>query len=230
MRSRLLLAAAAISAAAYSQTSRIGEIDFFGYSGVDIAAVRQALPVREGDQINRSLKTTNGIKAAVKQGFDIEPTDVATICCDSKGEAMIYIGLGKQRGDFKYNSAPTGTSSFPTNVIKLSDETGKAWMQTVFKGNAGEDDSKGYALSADSKLRSEQLAMREYALAHGELILQVLGSSSDDQQRVVASALLGYAEQSGKQIAALARASNDANETVRNNSVRALSLNSEVER
>ena len=222
MRSRLLLAAAAFSAAAYSQTVRLGEIEFFGYSGLDIAALRKALPVHEGDQVSQSQKTVNGVRAAVKQVAGLEPTDVATVCCDSKGEAMIYIGLGRQREDFKYNSAPTGTSSFPTNVIKLSDETGKAWMQAVFKGNAGEDDSKGHALSADAKLRSKQLAMREYALTHEELILQVLENSSDAQQRVVASELLGYAQQSDKQIAALAQASHDANGDVRNNAVRAL--------
>jgi hypothetical protein len=66
--------------------------------------------------------------------------------------------------------------------------------------------------------------MREYALLHGELILQVLESASDDQQRIVASELLGYAEQSEKQIAALAHASHDANGEVRNNAVRALGV------
>jgi hypothetical protein len=221
MRSRLLVATAAFSAAAYSQNSRIGEIEFFGYSGVDVAAVRKALPVREGGQL--SLKNDR-IKDAAKQASGVEPTDVATVCCDAKGESMLYIGLGKTRGMFAYNPVPTGTSGFPKSVTKLYDETDKATMRAVFKGNAGEDDSKGYSLSVDSKLRSKQLAMREYALLHGGLILQVLESASEDQQRIVASELLGYAEQSEKQIAALAHASHDANSEVRNNAVRALGV------
>jgi hypothetical protein len=221
---RLLLAAAALSAAAYSQTPRIGEIEFFGYARIDIAAVGKALPVHEGDQANRSAKTVNRIKAAVKQGFDIEPTDVATVCCDNKGQSMLYIGLGKSGGSFAYNPAPAGAISFPRSVAKLYDQADKATMRAVFKGNAGEDDSKGYALAADPELRSKQLAMREYALTHEDLILQVLESASDDKQRIVASELLGYAEQSGKQIAALAQASRDANDEVRNNAVRALAV------
>ncbi len=222
MRSRLVLAAPAFSAVAYSQTARLGEIEFFGYSGLDIAALRKALPVHEGDQVSQSQKTVDGVTAAVKRVVGLEPTDVATICCDNKGEAMIYVGLGKQRGDFKYNSAPTGTSSFPKNITKLYDQAMDALVQAVSKGNAGEDYSKGYSLSADAKLHSKQLAIREYALAHEEWILQVLENSSDAQQRVVASELLGYAQQSGKQIAALAQASHDANGDVRNNAVRAL--------
>jgi hypothetical protein len=97
-----------------------------------------------------------------------------------------------------------------------------AMVGAVSKGNAGEDYSKGYSLSADAKLRSKQLAMREYALVHEELILQVLENSADAQQRVVASELLGYAQQSSKQMAGLARASHDANGGVCNNAVRAL--------
>jgi hypothetical protein len=214
MPSRLLLATAAFSAAASAQS--------FGYSGLDTATIRKALPVHEGDQINRSLKTVNGIKAAVKHGFDIEPTDVATVCCDARGESMLYVGLGKAGGSFAYNPVPTGTSSFPKNITKLYDESENANMRAVQKGNASEDDSKGYSLSADSKFRSKQLAMRTYAVGHGELILQVLESSSDRQQRIVASELLGYAEQSERQFVALAHASRDANSEVRNNAVRAL--------
>jgi hypothetical protein len=223
MRCRLLLSAVAFAAAAYSQNSRIGEIEFFGYSGVDIAAVRRALPVHEGGQLSRSLKNDR-IKDAAKQASGVEPTDVATVCCDAKGESMLYIGLGKSGGSFAYNPMPTGTSRFPKSVARLYGQTENATMRAVFKGNASEDDSKGYSLSADSRLRSKQLAMREYALLHGELILQVLESASDDQQRIVASELLGYAEQSEKQIAALAHASRDANGEVRNNAVRALGV------
>src|SRR5207245_130573 len=105
---------------------------------------------------------------------------------------------------------------------KLYDETEKATMRAVFLGNAGEDDSKGYSLAADPELRSRQLAMREYALAHADLIIQVLESSSDGQQRIVASELLGYAQQSQAQLVALAKASRDSNDEVRNNAVRAL--------
>jgi hypothetical protein len=224
MRSRLLLAAALSVGAAYSQTIRLGEIEFFGYTGLDIAAIRKALPVHEGDHIGRSRKVVNQIKATVKQGFAIEATDVATICCDAKGDAMVYIGLGKSRGSFAYNPPPTGTHKFPKIVAQLYDKAMDASMRAIVKGNANEDDSKGYALLADPDARSKQLAMRDYALEHSNLILEVLESSSDGRQRSIAATLLGYAAQSKRQIAALAHASQDANNEVRNNAVRALGV------
>jgi HEAT repeat protein len=66
--------------------------------------------------------------------------------------------------------------------------------------------------------------MRDYALEHSNLILEVLESSSDGRQRSIAATLLGYAAQSKRQIAALAHASQDANNEVRNNAVRALGV------
>jgi len=216
-----LIAAATFMGAAYSQSSRIGEIEFFGYPGLDIAAVRKALPVHEGDQVPRSLKA---VKDAAKQVTGLETTDVGRVCCDARGESMLYIGLGKSGGGFAYNPAPTGTNKFPKSVTKLYDQAMNATRRAVQKGTAIEDDSKGYALFADSQAHAIQLTMRDYALGHASLILEVLENSADDQQRIVAATLLGYADQSNKQIAGLAKASYDANNDVRNNAVRALAV------
>jgi hypothetical protein len=221
MRSRWFLAAALLSAAVHAQTSRIGEIEFFGYSGLDAAAVLKALPIHEGGQLSRSLKKER-IKEAARKVTGIEPTDVAIVCCDAKGESMLYIGLGKSGGSFAYNPVPAGTSGFPQSITRLYRQTMNATMRAVLKGNASEDYSKGYSLSADAKLRSKQLEMRDYAVRNASLILEVLENSSRGQQRIVASELLGYAEQSERQFAALAHASRDANAEVRNNAVRAL--------
>jgi hypothetical protein len=45
-RRRLLFAA--LGAAPRAAADRIGDIEFFGYKGIDLAKIRSALPVREG--------------------------------------------------------------------------------------------------------------------------------------------------------------------------------------
>jgi hypothetical protein len=94
--------------------------------------------------------------------------------------------------------------------------------EAVQKGAAAEDRSKGYAISEYPSLRSVQLEMRAYAVGREVLLRKVLATSSDDQHRVVAAHLLGYARQSKSQITALARASHDGDSNVRNNATRAL--------
>ncbi len=216
---RSLIAIAALTGTGHAQSSRVGEIEFFGYTGLDLVAVRKAIPVHEGDKIPRSM---NAVKGAAKQVTGVEPTDVGGVCCDARGMSMLYIGLGKSGGSHAYNPAPTGTSKFPKSVTKLYDQAMDVLLPVLQKGTVTEDDSKGYALFADPKLHSIQLAMRDYALGHESLILEVLESSSGGQQRIVAAELLGYAEQSKGQFDALAKAGYDANSTVRNNAVRAL--------
>ena len=64
-------------------SGRIGDIEFFGYKGIDIAKVRKALPVHEGDAY--SDRTKSQVRQAMTGVIGKEPTDVAAICCDDKG-------------------------------------------------------------------------------------------------------------------------------------------------
>lgn len=66
--------------------------------------------------------------------------------------------------------------------------------------------------------------MRRYALGHERALREVLASAFDAEQRAAAAELLGYARQSGRQIAALVRASRDVDDGVRNNATRALGV------
>lgn len=208
---------------------RIGEIDFFGYAGIDLVRVRAELPLHEGDDFDDSdrafFDTIAGIRAAITKVIGKAPTDIAIVCCDAQGRQMIYIGLpGKSMGNVPYNPPPTGTVSFPARVIDLYQQTMQAWSKALRSGSGKEDSSRGYALSTDPDLRAKQLATREYAIRHERLVLRVLASSKDAEQRIAAAHVLGYAHQSKKQIAALVKAGSDADETVRNNAIRALGV------
>ena len=66
--------------------------------------------------------------------------------------------------------------------------------------------------------------MHEYAAQHEDVIRDVLRSASDANQRQIAAELLGYTDQSDRQINDLVWASHDPNSGVRNSATRALTV------
>jgi len=222
----LLLAAAAVG---QDQSARIGEIEFFGYAGLDLNEIRAALSTHEGDTLAFTDAAVGQVRAAVikdvARATGHEPTDVSATCCDKQGQWMIYIGLpGKSNGGLHYHARPTGSAKLPADIVKLYERAMDANADAVRRGKAGEDDSKGYSLSEDPAYRSIQLEMRKYAEGHDAEIRKVLESSADAHERRVAAELLGYARQSKQQIQALAAAATDPDSEVRNNVTRALAV------
>jgi hypothetical protein len=208
---------------------RIGEIDFYGYGGLDLDKIRAALPLREGDELadsdDAALTAISRITETVKRVVGNPPTDVAAVCCDARGNAMFFIGLpGSSMRTVPYNPAPTRKLRLPARILNLYEETMEASSRAVRNGSAKEDDSKGYALSLEADLRAKQLATRAFALRHERLVRRVLASAEDANQRIAAAYVLGYARQSREQIQTLVRASYDSDETVRNNAIRALAV------
>lgn len=218
---------ALISISAVGQDERpIGTIDFYGYEGINLDKIKSTLPIHAGEQFPGPVITREAITKAVTAAIGHAPADIASVCCDARGNFMIYIGLpGTSIKHTSYNPIPKGNAHFPSETIELYEQTMDASTAAVLKGHSVEDSSKGYALAVnDSDLRAKQLAIRAYAIEHEQLIRRVLDDASDARQRIAASYLLGYVEQSSEQIKYLVRASRDTEETVRNNATRALGV------
>jgi hypothetical protein len=208
---------------------RIGAIEFFGYSGVDLNKIRASLPIREGDSFpateGKVFETIRRIREEVKKSSGNPPTDIAVVCCDTQGNYMIFIGLaGNTTVNASYNAVPTGTIRLPPAAVSLYRELMDLSSSLVSQGRAIEDRSNGYALSTDESLRKKQLEVRTFAMEHQQLLSQVLHSSADPEQRTVAAHFMGYARQSRSQITDLLWASRDAHDGVRNNAIRALGV------
>jgi hypothetical protein len=204
----------------------VGEIDFYGYAGLDLTQIRSSLPLREGDKLSFAGmdQTIQRLTREVKQSTGYQPTNVAPVCCDAQGNLMVYIGLpGKSSKSLRLNAPPHDSIRLPANIVKLYQQTMDLLMESVQK-QASEDRSQGYGLSSYPPLRTRQLAMREYATHHEPLVRRVLQSSLDAEQRGIAAEILGYGRQSKQQIAALVLASRDVDDGVRNNAVRALGV------
>jgi len=199
---------------------RIGDIEFFGYQGLDIAAIRSSLPVREGEEF--SGQTRDKVRKALPQA-----TDVAVICCDESGRRLLFIGLpGASSTSFVYNPQPTGEARLPDDLMGLSKRLSDALRAAVRKGGEAthEDDSRGYALIKDPDTRALQLQLRRWAVGHEAILLRVLAASTAVEHRRAASEALGYARQSTRQIRALVAAARDPDAEVRNNATRALGV------
>jgi len=224
----LLFASAASAQDAYKC---VGEIEFYGYGGLDLTKIRAALPFREGDDVSDGFsKTIDHIREAVERTTGRSPTDIVGVCCDAQGHQMIYIGLpGNSMKVVPYNPEPNGSARLSAEAMGLYQQTMEVSFNAVRNG-ASEDASKGYSLSTDPALRAKQLATREYAIRHESAVRTVLASSEDAEQRTVAAHILGYARQSKRQVAALVRAGHDADESVPNNAIRALGVLGESNR
>jgi hypothetical protein len=228
----LLLSATSTAA----QERRVGRVSFFGQDGFDTAAIRRALPIREGDVITlgstedeartHTARLEQEIRAAVRGVTGREPVAVNSVCCDERGGLLVYIGLpGESIRQVRYNRAPDGNVSLPAGMVRLREEVDALQFKAIAQGRAAEDHSQGYALSSDdAELRARQLAWRDEVRLQAALVFEVLRSSADARQRAIAAMAAGYARPDGRQIDALAEASFDADEGVRNNAVRALAV------
>jgi hypothetical protein len=204
----LILLASNISAQEKPQV--IGEIEFFGYSGIDLNKVKTALPFKEGDEFalesffakaDSTNETLKGISGRVS-------TDLAPVCCDDRAGWIIFIGLSGKTPSYHH---PRGSKiRLPGSLIALYKRYVDLNQATVQKGPSTEDHSQGYALSSAPPLRAIQLELRAAALKY------------EVQSRAVLAELVGYARQSRRQIAVLVRAGQDKSSAVRNNVIRAL--------
>jgi len=210
-----------------SSTTRIGVVDFFGTSGVDVAAVRRRLPLRAGDTLEESRfeELQQKIQAAVEAVVHRSPTDVAGVCCDAHGGWLLYIGLaGSNHHPATHQPVPSGSACLPATAVDLYTRAVDANMKAAQKGDTAEDDSQGYALGNDPDLRQAQLALRDFAVKNAGPIRAALRDCSLAENRQAAAALLGYADRSAEQTAQLVQSANDADALVRNNALRALEV------
>jgi hypothetical protein len=212
-------------ALAASGSDRIDLIEFFGYQGLDVDAVRKALPLTEGGVYEGKMNAA--IREAVKRVTGADATDIGAVCCNEHGHSVLNIGLpGKSTRPFQLNPKPTGTVRLAPEFLALYAKVDKASDAAIKKGGDApkEDDSNGYALLHDPAARELQLRLKDYVRAHEVPLYDVLESCSDHEQRQRAADAIGYAQRSSRQFAALIHASRDPDSNVRDEATRAIGV------
>lgn len=222
---RLGLVLILFTASGGAESFRVGNVDFFGTAGIDVEKIRSALPIRVGDQISeaQSSDMRRRISAAVERTIGHSATNVQFVCCNAQQELTIFVGLGGSNSEeIPLTPAPQGSACLPAQALTVYREAITAVGQAIRAGKSGEDDSRGFSLSDEPAARAKQMAMHAYAMTHEQALEHALKACRSTEQRQAAAEMLGYAEISTAQINALALASRDPDEVVRNNAVRAL--------
>src|SRR5579864_1512327 len=154
-----------------AQKVEIGEIDFFGYGGIDLSKLRAAFPARVGQELTTAdfsslrQKITDSVQSVAGKPV----TDASFVCCDESGHWMMYIGLsGTTSKPLVLNDLPKDTAALPQSALDLNHQMMDVVFEAIQK-HAGEDDSKGYFLSDYPPLREKQLAVRDFTVHHTRL-------------------------------------------------------------
>jgi len=210
-----------ILATALFARDKVAYIEFFGYTDIDINAVRDALPFHAGDKLSKDLK--GQASATIKRVTGRDLTDFGITCCVDDADAVVFIGLpGSSSRVFRLNPSPKGDAAPPDELIALDKKKTEAETQAVLGGHSEEDGSPGYRLTKEPGARAAELAVRAYVLQHQDEVMRVLESSGKSDQRALAADALGYGARNPRQLAALVYAARDPDSEVRNNSTRAL--------
>jgi hypothetical protein len=201
--------------------NQIAYIEFFGYAGIDVDAVRDTLPFHAGDNLSGDLEKQ--AETAVRQVTGRDATDFTKVCCTGDGDSVVFIGLpGSSSHPFQFNASPEGDATVPAELASLWRKMDEAETKALQSGNPAEDGSIGYRLMKETGARAAELAVRAYVLQHQDEVIRVLESSSKSDQRAMAADALGYGARNARQMAALVYASRDPDSDVRNNAMRAL--------
>jgi hypothetical protein len=214
----------AASASAQPASEKIAIIDFYGYGQIDPAQLRAVLAFKEGDAVP-SKEVNQAAEEALVKATGRAAAKVTRVCCLEDGRSTVFVGLAvPDAPPVPYNPEPTGELKLPKEAHRLFVQLEKDTIAATKKGDSREDDSEGYALMKNPEARGDQLKLRDWVRANPATTYRVLETSRDARERAEAAEVLGYAEQSPEQIAALVRASFDSDEDVRNNAIRALEV------
>ncbi len=217
---RLFLPIALLAGLAAAQTPpTVGVIDFYGLNKLTQDRVRKSLGFKEGDPFPRS-------KATVEEVLDALPgvveSHLEAVCCDGN-RMVLYVGI-EERGaaHFDLREPPDGEVMLSPEIIALYRRFFDAFEEAVRRGSTAEDLTHGHSLMADPLTREIQLQFPDVAAKNLPHLRDVLRNSSDDEQRAIAAAIVGYAPKKDQVAADLQFALRDADPGVRSNAARAL--------
>jgi hypothetical protein len=207
-----------------AQSEIIGVIDFYGSNNISGKDIMNAINIKEGDSVSginkneliRKLRSISGVKQAY----------ITTVCCEeSMGRSILYVGVSnKDAMTDPYHPSPATHITLPKEIIDDYDKLNELMFEGITKGQSGEDRSQGHSLMNYIPARTIQEKFVGYASQYPALLKNVLKNSSDASQRAIAAQIIAYSKNKESIIDDLLYAVHDNDETVRNNSTRALAL------
>jgi len=203
----------------FGQRPEVAIIDFYGVRKVPVEKLRKALGFSEGGSMPASRMETE-LKLNLVSG--VVAAQIQAVCCES-GKAVVYVGI-EERGAvrFQYREEPDGELQVPKEV----EEAYLAFIEKVTEAAgadvAEEDLTEGHSLMRYVPAREQQLKFPDLAEKHSAVLRDVIRQAGDPVQRAIAVYVLGYVKTKERVVDDLFYALKDADNTVRNNAIRAL--------
>jgi HEAT repeat protein len=215
----LVLLALILNASQDPQFPQIGVIDFYGLGEISERQAREFLQIKEGDSISNDLEEA---KLRLESIPGVEEARFDRVCCVG-GKAILYVGI-RRKGEpsIEFRDAPQSKVRLPENVMQAGKDYQKAMQDSALKGDPGEDNSYGHALSKDPATRAVQERFIRFAAQDLKLFRDVLRNSADAEHRALAAQIIAYTENKQEIVNDLVEAMKDPVEAVRNNAMRAL--------
>ena len=206
---------------ANAQSPPVGIIDFFGLRSLSERQARQALQIKEGDQLPASSEEARRRLEALPS---VQQALINAVCCES-GKIILYVGV-RERGapSTRFRPAPKGAVRLPETIFQAGEAFYAALPEAILKGAPGEDDSQGHALNSYPKLRAIQEQFITFAARDFKLLRRVLRESADAGHRALAAQIIAYAANKQEVVKDLIHGMSDPDGAVRNSSMRALGV------
>jgi hypothetical protein len=210
-----------LSGSANAQNQPIGIIDFYGLRSVSEQQARDALQIKEGDPVPDSREEAQRRLEALP---NVEQALLGYVCCEA-GKALLYVGI-KEKGatSLKFHSAPNGSTRLPETIVRAGDAFFDALTRGIEKGDAGEDESQGHALSSYPEARAIQERFITFAAQNFKLLRAVLHQSADAHHRALAAQVIAYTVNKRNVVNDLFYGMGDPDSDVRNSSMRSLAV------
>lgn len=210
-----------LSGSANAQNQPIGIIDFYGLRSVSEQQARDALQIKEGDPVPDSREQAQHRLQALP---NVEQALLGFVCCEG-GKALLYVGI-KEKGapSLKFHSAPTGSIRLPETIVRAGDAFFDALTRGIEKGDTGEDESQGHALSSYPEARAIQERFITFAAQDFKLLRNVLRKSGDAHHRALAAQIIAYTANKRDVVNDLFYGMGDPDSDVRNSSMRSLAV------
>ena len=211
---------------AAQQMPPIGIIDFYGLRTVTPQQARNALGLKEGDAAPKSKAEKEALEKRLAALPNVVRASVTFVCCDeANGKTMLYVGILEKGQSFpQFRAAPKGSIRLPAGIVGDGEKFTDALIRAVQSGDAEDDGSQGHSLMKNREARFFQEKFIAFAARNPKLLRKVLRESSDAEHRALAAQVIAYFSDKRTIVADLTYAMRDANESVRNNAMRALAL------
>lgn len=210
----------------FAQPEKLGAIEVFGSANVSFADVVKATGFKEGDSIVRQRYDKTAIEKRIRSIPGIVAADVTLICCDDRQQrSILYVGVSDAAvSGNAYHDVPGGNFKLDPYILATYDRYDEVLRDAVRAGQATENDEQGHVLLSYPPVIPLQDSLQLYAASHLSALKQALRGAADPVQRQAASWIIAFTTDKKDVVEDLLYATDDADETVRNNATRALGV------